>query len=342
MTEAQLNRESDLIAILAAWPAGQLAAFFRSVLETLIRYAAAEIGSDAQRLIIVDAAEKLAPLHFNTRSEPRTSAAEVLQEYSDREPNSLVAALTYMLRRKRQFLDADQLEMLLSLLVEVQPDLPDEMTFFALDCIDRLPLTDRARSIAGLLPSMLVGDGLAAISLLERIEKAGLMGLPALFAALQQVSQYDPVRLGTILKLHETQFGESALEESSDDGAIPFLLKDLVGRAGSFAVLEAILKCEPTNAPALFTAAFSGQVPLFKLSRYVEKSSEEAMFIQAGERQVSLSSLMRLDMDEAWLTRFRVMGRAEIWTQLRTSDREQVGWRAAQILNQPVHQLQDA
>src|SRR5688572_20707067 len=104
MTGIPVREAGDLIATLAGWPASQVAAYFKSVLETLTRYAASEIGSDEQRLIIVDAAERLAPLHFSTRSEPRTSVAEILREFSERESDGLVGALTYMLRRRQRFL----------------------------------------------------------------------------------------------------------------------------------------------------------------------------------------------------------------------------------------------
>lgn len=291
-----------LIAVAAGWSEQEFSSFLKRGVSLLQEYEATEIGSEQRGVVAVGIERALPPLMFQSRVEPRRTVGLAWRVLQSQLPVAFKTALSALLRPSRRAVALADIEMLLSLLGEASVLVSDDTAFLIQDRLEKLHEGQAGGQAAALLVTVLSGDGRAAISLLERLKRAGMLTLPVFYSAMRKVARWDPARLSILLQL----LGIDLLEGERDEETLRFLIYDLIERAGAFTVLNAICDVDPRRCPSLFRSAFVGADAPYALRLVITRSRlTERTHIAYGAEVFPISLLDTPARDENWVLKLR-------------------------------------
>jgi hypothetical protein len=293
---------SHLLALGAGWTSTEFAAFLEKATRLLAKYREADLAGAERELTAIDIERELWPLVFQTRVEPRRTVARAWRSLELQQPATFKEGLASLLRQAPSLLLLPELEMLLLLLAEAGIMVSDEVVFRVLRRLEVDRARESAQSVASRLAAVLSGDGLATMSLLERLKQSKMLSLPVFYGAARKVAAWDPSRLSLLLRL----FGVELLKGENDVATLGFLVSDLVARAGPFTTLNAICDIDPRDSPVLFKAAFAGPEAPFTVRSIIsgDRRARRTHILVGGE-EIPIDLLDAPARDEEWELKFR-------------------------------------
>lgn len=270
------------------------------------RYNLLETGSEARLSLVLEMSERLAPLTFPSRLEPRAAIASAWRDATNLAEGKFFEAVDVLLRREDCEWGARQVSALLELLSEAGLPVPSAIVFLAQRRLkadfDRWGGVVPLASLMALVPN----NATAIFSMLDRLKSDGMLAPSAVQSGVRKVCKWEPESLERSLAL----FGPHLFGEEDDDmDAVHFFLTDLIERAGPTPVLLAITGIDPDLSPRLIAGAFGGDKPPFCLM--VEFDGEESdvssdVFVIEGSRVLTLNQLGTAAKEPGWTLKLRL------------------------------------
>ncbi len=309
MRVQEANVKSPFANLVATEPVEAVGAHIATAVALVKAYADLEIGSEERVEVVLAMAERLTPIAFPTRIEPRAAITSAWREATDLASSRFFAAIDSLLLREDANWRPIHVRLLLELLREAALTAPAATAFLAQR---RLKLDfDRWQEPAPMaaLMSLVPNNSGSIFSMIERLDSDGILDPRSVQTAVRKISSWDPESLGRSLAL----FGNLLFASEETLDTIQFFLADIIERAGSSPVMLALSGMEPEMAPSLFKAAFGGAEPPFEILLEIDGASADKKakrWLRQGSRKLLEGQLGEAAQDPAWMLKVRLQSRA--------------------------------
>lgn len=309
MTNKRTHVPETFAEAVATLPAEDVRRIIAESVRYIDRYNQLETGSEARLELVLDMSERLAPLTFPSRLEPRAAIASAWRDATTHAEGRFFEAVDALLQHEDGDWGARQVSALLDLLAEAGLAVPSAVVFLAQRRLkadfDRWGGAVPLSSLMALVPN----DASAIFSMLDRLKNDGMLAPSAVQSGVRKVCKWEPESLERSLAL----FGPRLFDDEEEMDAVQFFLTDLIERAGMSPVMLAITGIDPDLSPKLIAAAFREEDSPFGLM--IEFDGEESdlasdTFVTLGPQVLSLNQLGAAARGPEWTLKVRLSGAA--------------------------------
>lgn len=319
MTKKPEHEPEAFAEAVATLPTEDVRRMIADSVRDVDRYNQLETGSEARLNLVLEMSERLAPLTFPSRLEPRTAIASAWRDATNFAEGRFFEAVGALLQQEDGEWGARQVSALLELLAEAGLAVPSAVVFLAQRRLkadfDRWGGVVPLSSLMALVPN----DATAIFSMLDRLKSDGMLAPSAVQSGVRKVCKWEPESLERSLAL----FGPQLFDDEDEMEAVHFFLSDLIERAGTSPVVLAITGIDPDLSPKLIAAAFGGDKSPFGLM--IEFEGEESdlasgTFVTEGSRVLSLNQLGAAASEPEWTLKVRLASSAQLLVTVADSN----------------------